>query len=478
MAIPESIKKYRPKGTEIQEHSGHYYVYKVKAYYDAAAKKSKRRSEGCIGQIYENIGFVANESTVSIKSNSVKEYGITAIIYKASEQIRKDLLEVFGADALRLYVMAILKLLTNSNQKNLEAAYQRSYISELIPNVHLSKNTVSDFLERIALSRQNIVAFFKKLTNEDDVDIMFDGSSFQSGSACNPYAQTGYNPLHPGNTQIRLIYAYNSAAQSPVYFNLFPGNVTDNTAFSHCIAESGMKNCTLILDKGFFSEHNLITMAENDLNFIISMPDGRKEVKEVNALTFDRDARFFHYHKRTVFYRTVNDNYLDRFHIIAFFDIDRRRTMLKEYYRYKKIPDTVPEEMAADIEKHTRFFGFTFLVASKDIPADEVYKRYKSRWAIEEMFDTHKNTLSFDMSYETKENVQAGWAFVEFLALLIYHRTAALLSSSDETASLSVSDAKIHFGGIVKCFVNQQWETWNINKNTLALFDSLGIPVA
>jgi hypothetical protein len=43
-------------------------------------------------------------------------------------------------------------------------------------------------------------------------------------------------------------------------------------------------------------------------------------------------------------------------------------------------------------------------------------RRYKTRWAIEEMFDTHKNTLGFDMKYEAKYKTREGWAFVEFLA--------------------------------------------------------------
>jgi hypothetical protein len=59
--IPESIKRFRPKYTEIQEHKGRYYVYEVKGYYDKETGKSKRKVNGCIGQIYEEVGFVPNK---------------------------------------------------------------------------------------------------------------------------------------------------------------------------------------------------------------------------------------------------------------------------------------------------------------------------------------------------------------------------------------------------------------------------------
>lgn len=50
--IPDSIKSYRPKNTEIRANGGHYYIYKVKGVYDKATKKSKTQYFGCIGLIW------------------------------------------------------------------------------------------------------------------------------------------------------------------------------------------------------------------------------------------------------------------------------------------------------------------------------------------------------------------------------------------------------------------------------------------
>jgi len=45
---------------------------------------------------------------------------------------------------------------------------------------------------------------------------------------------------------------------------------------------------------------------------------------------------------------------------------------------------------------------------------EDIYRDYKSRLEIEEMFDTHKNTFGFKMNYETSLTAQEAWAFIEF----------------------------------------------------------------
>jgi len=219
MPIPETIKKYRPKGTEIQVHKGRYYVYKVKAVYDPVSKKSKRKSEGCIGQIIDGIGFVANEKKQA-QNNIVKEYGATAFLMAVSRDVQTSLIEAFGKEGLRIYTLAILKLLTNSGQKNMDISHKRSFISESVPDVHLSKNTLTDMLEKLGLKRQNMLDFFRKIPHTDNGNIIFDGSSFCSGSSGNSFVNYGYNPTHPGRPQIRLIYGFDVDSSVPVYFNL------------------------------------------------------------------------------------------------------------------------------------------------------------------------------------------------------------------------------------------------------------------
>jgi len=124
--IPDSIKQFRPKGTEIQEKSGHYYVHKVKGYYDKDTKKSKRKTLGCIGQIYPDIGFVPNNKIPGSQEDCAKEYGATRIIMETSKEMFEVLRKCFPSEFIRIYTLAVVKLLNNSSQKDIDELYTRS----------------------------------------------------------------------------------------------------------------------------------------------------------------------------------------------------------------------------------------------------------------------------------------------------------------------------------------------------------------
>ena len=465
MAIPESIKKYRPKGTEIQEHKGRYYVYKVKAVYDPITKKSKRKSEGCIGQIIDGIGFVSNEKKSS--NNTVKEYGATALLTSQSNDIKEQLIKIFGIDGLRIYTLAILKLLTNSNQKNMSVAYERSYISEMIPDIHISKNTLSDYMEKLGLQRLKMLEFLNEIPRNKNGSIIFDGSSFCSNSKNNPYVDYGYNPNNPKAKQVRLIYGFDTESNTPIYFNVIPGNITDKMAFISALKESNLSDCTLILDNGFYSKDNLEAMTNEDIDFIMPLSPNLNVVKQFDLKTFESIHFHFYYHKRTINYLWLETNYLEKYNVYVYYDLDRRRELLNNYYIRQNIKtEELDSKALKQLDNDTKYFGYTFLISSQSLGAENTYRQYKKRWSIEELFDTHKNTLMFDMSYEIKPISQLGWAFIEFISLLIYLRVESVLSSHKETKSLSVHDALLRYSAVVKCKNGNIWETWNLKSET------------
>jgi len=252
--IPESIKRHKPGGTEIRHKNGHYYVYRVEGYYDRETKKSKSRSLGCIGQVYEGVGFVPNKKESGPIELVTKEYGATRVAMALSTDILDKLRECFPSDFLRIYVMAILKLLGNISAKDMDVAYNKSAISILLPEVHLSKNTVPSFLSGLSMQRGGMVKFMREYAHYSDGGIIFDGSSFVSGARMNPFCEKGYSPGNIGKTQIRLIYAYDRESHQPIYFMVAPGSTSDKAAFGKALDEIGGKGCTIILDKGFYSD--------------------------------------------------------------------------------------------------------------------------------------------------------------------------------------------------------------------------------
>ena len=331
--VPEYIKCHKPGGTEIRHKNGHYYVYRVEGYYDKEARKSKSRSLGCIGQIYEGVGFVPNKKEAGPVELVTKEYGATMVAMALSTDIFEKLRQCFQTDFMRVYVMSVLKLLGNLSVKDMDTAYEKSAISVMLPEVHLSKNTVPAFLERLSMQRGGMVKFMREYANFDGGGIIFDGTSFVSGARTNPFCEKGYSPGNIGKAQIRLIYAYDRDNRQPIYFMVAPGSASDKAAFGKALDEIGGKGCTIILDKGFFSAKNIGLM--EGMDFIVPLqkntvlvPD---DMKAYSA--YERVANSnFAYHKRIVYFTEVRQDRFKGCRLYVYYDSERHKCRMDSYF--------------------------------------------------------------------------------------------------------------------------------------------------
>jgi hypothetical protein len=481
--IPDTIKQYKMSGTEIRHKNGHYYVYKVEGYYDKEAKKPKSRSLGCIGQIYEDVGFVPSSKDANLDECVTKEYGATKIVVSASERLFDVLRECFPSEFMRIYVLAVLKLLENLSTKDIDIAYARSAISVMFPKLHLCKNTVSDFLCRLSQQREGMLKFMREYAGCENGSIIFDGSSFVSDSRCNPFCEKGYSPGNIGKSQIRLIYAYNKTNRLPVYFRVAPGSTSDKAVFEAVLDEIGDKGHIFILDKGFFSGKNIRVMFEAGADFIIPLQKNTVEVaserKKFSAYELVTCNVFF-YHKRIIYFTEFSSEKFSNCRVCVYYDCERRQQLMENYFR--KIRDdegNVPEEAQKSIPGDTEAFGVTMLFTNiKNVSSRQIYLDYKTRWAIEEMFDTHKNTLGFNMKYEIKYETQEGWAFIEFLALLMYHQINGLLVSSDMIKTYTVKDILFRAATVTQSKTSGVWKICNMSKPLADLFKKLEVPFA
>ena len=473
--IPDTIKRHKPKGTELRSRNGRYYVYRVEGYYDKETKKSKSRSLGCIGQIYEDVGFVPNTKETGPVELVTKEYGATRVAMALSEDIFQKLRECFPSDFIRIYVMAILKLLSNLSSKDMDTAYTKSAISLILPEVYLSKNTVSDFLSRLSSYRSQMIKFMREYAHCDQGGIIFDGSSFVSGSRTNPFCEKGYTPGNIGKSQIRLIYAYDRDKRLPIYFMVAPGSTSDKAAFGKALDEIGGKGCTIILDKGFFSAKNIELMS--DMDFIIPLQKNTVLVSEEMKLyaAYEKIARNnFSYHKRIVYFIEIKQVKFKECKVYVYYDSERRSFLLNNYYS-KYQDNEVPDEDMPQVIADTANMGVSMLLTSLNATPKQVYLDYKSRWAIESMFDAHKNTLGFDMKYEISYETQEGWAFIEFLALLIYHKINGALIDSDIIKNLSVKDILFRMSTITQSKTSGEWMVCNMTKTLSDLLKKLSV---
>ena len=482
--VPEHIKALKPASSEVQCIKGRYYVYAVKARYDKERKKSYSDRQGCIGQIYEGIGFIPNNTGIENSVSTTLEYGATRTVLVLTEGLMERIRKWFPSDFLRIYVIAILKLMEKDlTSKRMSWAYERSILSLLLPKVHLSKNTVSDFIAKLSLLRGNMVEFMREFQASDNDSIIFDGTSMLSASKDNPYCERGYTPGKKEGTQVRLIYAFEINTRRPIYFNVVPGSISDMTAFISSVSDIGLGNCIMMLDNGFFSDTNIKFMLNTEgMRFILPLKDNTTLVdKEYKPFISYKDAieDNFIYHKRFVFYREVSCDKYEGCKIFIYYDESRNQALEKE--RIRKVQQAnggiIPKEMISKLHKECEMLGVTMLLTNSSSNAEQTYLDYKARWTIEEMFDTMKNTLSFTMNYEGKYESQMGWAFIEFLSLLMYYELDKTLTETGLYKKYCVGDLLFDLKAIEQsnCNSDGRWRIANLSQRRKDLLVALGV---
>jgi hypothetical protein len=471
--IPQEIKQYQPKGTEIQQKGDKYYVATVTGHYEDGV--SKRRYGQAIGKIIPGIGFVPNKQGLLASDLVTKEYGATRVIMALSDDVFQQLRKSFPHDFIRVYVIAVLKLLNNLASKDLSLAYAKSAISVMMPGVHLSKNTVPDFLSKFSLQRGCMLEFMRECSGYEGDSVIFDGSSFLSSSGRNPFVRKGYSPGNKGKKQVRLMYAFNTETHMPIYFKVVPGNISDKAAFITSYEELGSKRCTLILDKGFNKKQIIDFVLKSKARIIIPLPSNTTEVDETfkDFLAADRHGanESFKYNKRVIRHRQFESKRFEGCKVFVYYDYQRH-----QYLTENHMSKELSEEQEATLAEDTARFGVTMLFTNiDDKDARQLYYDYKTRWLIEEMFDTHKNTLGFSMNYETTLAAQEAWAFIEYLSLLIYYRIHARIISADIASGFDVKDLLFQSSTITQSKVTGCWSICNLTQKMSDLFKKMDV---
>jgi hypothetical protein len=476
--IPDYIKQFKPPSSEIRHKNGRYYVYAVKGFYDREAKKSKSKSLGCIGQIYKDVGFVPNKKEAPPVEMITCEYGATRVIMATSTDLMDRLRECFPSDFLRIYTLAALKALSNVSARDIDIAYGKSAISKLLPEVHLSKNTLKTFLEKLSQNRAGMMKYMSGFHHFNGDSILFDGASFISQYKHNPFVEKGYSPGNRGKAQIRLLYAFNKTTRFPIYFLLAPGNIHDVTLFEVAAGEMEAANCVVIFDNGFYRKENIDIILDSKMEFIVPLKRNTKEVPE-HAKPFSSlekvKMQHFTYNKRIVYYAEFPSRKHEGCRTHVFYDNERHQCLQENYFNRLDNEDKENYPSQEKIVKDTERLGVTMLLNNLTSTPEEIYRDYKSRWEIEEMFDTHKNTLGFKMNYEASYAAQEGWAFIEFLALQMFYKIDGILLNNKMIKSMNVGSLLFRASRITQAKIGDKWHICNITKNDKELFDKLGI---
>lgn len=146
-----------------------------------------------------------------------------------------------------------------------------SYCNKIYSDSQISKilNTLTD---------DNISNFLNSWNNmnndKKDILIDFDGTNINSSISDSSLSEYGKAKDDEGLPQINLSYAIDHKTGIPLFYELYPGSITDMSQTKIMIDKAknygySDNNITFVLDRGMFSKQNLDYLEENGFKYII-----------------------------------------------------------------------------------------------------------------------------------------------------------------------------------------------------------------
>ena len=441
-----------------------------------------------IGRITENDGLIpkgTKKYKVSAPSNiSIKEYGASHFLKSSATDVIAKLEEYFPSNWQSIVTLAIQRLIYAAPLKNMEFLYEESYLSEVYQNLDLSKNSLTSLMGLIGKDRERITDFMKNFI-DGSAQLVFDVTNINSTSKLTKAVSQGYNSNHDFAPQINLFYVFSTNKQLPVYYRIFPGNITGMKALQNCMKEVGPSNMLVIGDKGFYSKDNARELDESSSKYIFPLKRDSSLISYARLDSRNYNSAFdghFFYKDRVIFYYTKEVKEGDEQEnvvykkLVVFYD---KSLALEEENSYLKHVQNKLEgyNMEGYITKQLKFGTMSMITNVITLSPKQIYENYKSRMEIETLFDSYKNLIKADRTYMQSDQSMEAWMFINHLSMIMYYNIYNKLKSKNMLTRTSPADILMRLSRINKLKINKSWTTSEINTKTLNILKNLEVHI-
>jgi len=477
--FPPWVEKHRKPGVELRNINGRYYLYEVSSYYDAKTKRTKKKTGKYLGSITESDGFRATTfvktdkaAKVDVKNFSIREYGFYTFIMQCCSDIVSGLQQFFPDSWLQILIAAYCRLMKKSPIKNMEWYYQKSFFSVEHPTA-ISSKIISELLRDLGTDRTPIASYMTHKTPLNKL-VLMDATSMVSYSQNLSQVSLGFSKNDVYEPIFNLLYIYSPDMFMPVYYRIFNGNIKDVKMMGLAIKECPYDNTVIVADKGFYYEQNLITLEDESLQYIIPLRRNSTLIKTELYEQMPKTNSYFTVEGKIVWYAhypVQNNRYV---HLFL-----NEELMAKEKKDFLARVETHPLQYTMG-KFHEQRNSFGTLAVITNIVTDkpeEVYKSYKSRQAIEILFDEMKNILGNDYTYMRDDHALEGWMFINHIALQINHRIYSMLKKNHLLKNYSIRDLIEFLAGIKKARINDVWYLEPIIAKHQNILEKLSISV-
>jgi len=477
VSYPDWALKHKTKGTEIRKIGQGYYLYKITSRWSKEKKRPVKVTLGFLGTITQT-GLVKSRAirlSESLEHITIKEYGASQVVWQQNQDILEALKELFPTWWKELWSMAYLRLMYQTPLKHLDLYYQTSFVSEILPQVHFKDKSITACLRDIGQERGKIVSFLQRFVKGSNF-VLIDATHVISLSAGMQENRLGYNNKHQYDPQVNLLFIYEAAQKLPVYYRLVAGNIREIKALKMTLLESGLKDAIVVTDKGFYSQENVEVMGNEDLRYIIPMKRNSRLIDYTPTLTAGKEGfdGYFSFEERVIWYKKTDNG--SGIAMWLYLDEELRLAEQKDYLQRVQNNHQGYSLETFHTKQH-RFGTIALLSSLKDTHASMLFSYFKSRSAIETMFDTFKNILSADRTYMQGDIEMETWMFIHHLALVFYYRLYQRLMNKDLLKKYSPKDLLLYFSQVKKIKIQDQWKVAEIPQKVEALIKKYDIPI-
>ena len=410
MAIPKEILEIsRPSSTRVKEQNGKYMVIKR----TSVMKNGKPTPVelGVIGHIVDG-KYVAKQKRLNISTIEFKEFAGSTLAYRLSKDVFDMLLEVYNVEqAKEIYTYALIRAIHGDvPDKEIGHFYHESFVSEYMPKVGVSKNTICVLLQSIGANLSTIQQFMrnriKSVTSTDEVVI--DGMHKINNSSVNSFSNFSFKSRLKGSKDIGIMYAFNPKTGEPLASKVYAGNMLDSTTLSDFVKYFDIQEGVILGDKGFFTKENAKMLNNESIQFLFPLKRNALVIDELNLLDFEnrletRDERILIKKVKkgnTHYYAFKNLELESQQKATKFESLSKTDFDMQAYREFEKEAGTIVFETNIDLDPNL------------------IYEMYERRWDIEVMFNYYKNIVDLSHTRKHKDISIIGNEFVNFIIVI------------------------------------------------------------
>jgi transposase len=427
--VEQARKKYG--SVEVKKINNNLYLYKATST-RVPGKKYPVKVTG------EYIGKITPHGLIEAKTRerTVHEYANAKLLSSTLEEITPQLRECFPEDWRELAALATVRTIRNTPIKYTKDAWEKLYTSTQI-KARLSRSTISEILRSTGADWAAQSRFYQSLIM-DSSTFYYDLSSIFSHSVNLRLAEKGYNKEHLYLDQINFALLFSQERRTPVMLKPMPGSTRDVKTLRGVIDEFQLRDCVIILDRGFYSWNNIEAMLTIGASFIQPL---RRNSKLIDyGLKPDKP---FTYRGRGILYTSRMIEFGDESLWLHLYEDVQLRG--EEHSNLIKLTvDKSVDKLNVDgegcLEIDESRLGKISILTDLGWGGERIYGLYKEKEDVELAFDAMKNELENDKCYLGDDDAVRGYFFVSFLSLYLYFRVLEYIRLAGLTSKVSVDE--------------------------------------